>query len=236
MKYCFLALFCIFTGCVSAPYQPANLGLLSNTDKVAIISSVPTRIEQYEYTLKMNWSGSTESTNYRLDTASVVFDSLSRFFKSKTSASVEFDKEKSKQVMYSDVNSKNPYTPGMLSKETVDVFSTYGKEKNYRYLAFLEGEKEGNIIRGGYGNTKPFYGIGVYTENGSKTYVYASLRLNILDPLKQATAYSQKCFSFIEITNEISAINQKEKLTESEVSIVEKYIPLIINECVEQFS
>ncbi len=236
LKCSFLLSLGIISGCVSAPYKPIDFGALPKGDKIAIVTSIPDQIKQSEYTLKVNWSGSSQTTSYHLDTVPIAHKSLVKFLELKTKASVVLDKKKSEEVKHVDLNSQNPYTLGALSRTTVDQFSGYGLKMGYSYLAFLEGEREANVIRGSIGNTTPFYGIGIHTESGRRTYVYASLRLNILNPLNKTTVYSEKCFVYRDVSDEVGPIDQKVKLTNGEVLTVERFIPQVIDECVRQLT
>lgn len=232
MKIVVLIVFSIFiSACSSIPYEPLDLNAISTNSDIGIVVSIPPKIEEYEHTMKINWSGSTESTQYLLDIVPIAGEALSKNLSKKTRANITIDVKKSKEYLDKNINSTNPYFPWQLSPETVETFSRYGKKSGYEYIAFIEGEGVGNIIRGGVGNITPFYGLGIYTENESITYVYASFRVSILDTFSQKNIYTNTCFSFFEITKEINKIDQKVKLTNEQVGIVEKHIPSLIKAC-----
>ena len=227
-----LSIALIVQGCTSIPYTPAPLSSLGPSDSVGIIVSIP---REYDHFSGSGWGGNDVKTPSTYDTVSAGGLALSNFISTNSRASAVLDSGKSREYWDANLNSTNPYILWQLDPQIANDLSTYAKPKEYDYVAVVEGERVPNKIKQGFiGNVEPFYGIGIYIEEAVTEYVYASLRVNVLDVDSGGVVYSSACFSYFNISEELPSLSAEVELTQDEQRVVERYIPALLKSCFEQ--
>ncbi len=235
MKYLVLATTILITSCTKTYWQTSiDITTIEVGSRIGVVSSVEEKFSQYRRPFIMK-IGKTVSTPFRFPVEKYVYKGIYEKFSSRPDITVIELTDLSEKLSNQYIVTTNPYYSGYLRDDLFSVFKDTSKTLNLDYVIYVEDMESVNVFQPGPTNSAPFFGLGVYSDRGTKPKVYASFRVGMYRSRDDSLVYFDRCFSYEQLGEEFGDFLDTEPLPKPTIQSAMTKLPNVILECIKEF-